>query len=316
MMSDRRIEVAVGVLQRADGQVLVGERFASKPLPGYLEFPGGKLESGETPAAALVRELEEELGISFDESRLQPLIRFAHAYPQFDVLLHVYRLGSWRGEPDAREGQRLSWKSPADLYAAPLLPANRPILNALELPATLLVTPEPMPDDGEGFVRRFERALAKDPPGGAMLRLRDPTFLDALAPALAAAAKAGGKILLLNTGAVTAPPHGFAGLHLPAAALTARPAVAGWIGASVHNVEEAAHARELGLDYAIAGSVRETSSHPGAPPLGWNGFGKIAAAAGIPTYAIGGMTPADLPKVRAHWGQGIAAIRAFWPETA
>ncbi|MGH8426845.1 MAG: Nudix family hydrolase [Gammaproteobacteria bacterium] len=315
----KTIEVAAGVLQGADGKVLVGERPASKPLAGHLEFPGGKLEPGETPVAALVRELEEELGISFDESRLRPLIRFAHAYPEFDALLHVYRLASWRGKPHAREDQRLSWYSPADLYAAPLLPANRPILNALELPATLLVTPEPLPGESEGFIHCFKQALAKDSPGGAMLRLRDPMLLDALAPTLAATAKASGKILLLNTGAVTAPPSGFAGVHLPAAVLVtldARPAVAGWIGASVHNVEEAAHARKLGLDYVIVGSVRATSSHPGTPPLGWNGFGKIVAAAGIPAYAIGGMTPADLPKVRAHWGQGIAAIRAFWPQTA
>jgi 8-oxo-dGTP diphosphatase len=311
------IEVAVGVLQRTDGKVLVGERSAGKSLPGYLEFPGGKIEFGETPTAALERELNEELGLSVDGSCLHRLIRFEYAYPEFGVRLYVYRLENWADEPVGREGQHLSWKMPADLFTAPLLPANRPILNALTLPSSLLITPRIKPGETGAFGHRLERALANDKPGGVILRLSDPPLWESLARLLAAA-RTRGQILILNSGGVTSLPPIFHGLHLSAAALTAleaRPTVDGWIGASVHCVEEAIQARRLGLDYIIAGSVRDTPSHPGTESLGWDRFEKIVAAAGIPTYAIGGVGPVDLPRVRAHWGQGIAAIRAFWPET-
>jgi 8-oxo-dGTP diphosphatase len=303
-------------LQRTDGKVLVSERSAGKSLPGYLEFPGGKIESGETPAAALERELDEELGLAVDASCLRPLIRFEHVYPEFDVRLYVYRLEGWAHEPVGREGQRLSWQPPADLFDAPLLPADRPILNALALPSSLLITPRLDPGKTGAFRHRLEQALVNEP-GGVVLRVSDPALLESLARPFAAA-RTRGQILIFNSGDTAPLPPVFHGLHLPAAALTAleaRPAVDGWIGASVHHVEEAVHARRLGLDYVIAGSVRETPSHPGIEPLGWGGFEKIAATAGIPTYAIGGVGLADLPRIRARWGQGVAAIRAFWPET-
>ncbi len=310
------IEVVVGVLQRTDGKVLVSERPAGKSLPGHLEFPGGKIEPGETPTAALERELNEELGLAVDALCLRPLIRFEHAYPEFSVRLYVYRLEGWANEPVGREGQRLSWQAPANLFEASLLPANRPILNALALPSSLLVTPRIEPGKTGAFRHRLERALVNDKPGGMILRVSDPALLESLARPLAAA-RARGQILILNSGDATPLPPVFHGLNLPAAALTAldaRPEVGGWIGASVHRVEEAIYARRLGLDYVIAGSVRETPSHPGIKPLGWGGFEKIAVAAGIPTYAIGGIGLADLPRVRARWGQGVAAIRAFWPD--
>ncbi|MGH8160548.1 MAG: thiamine phosphate synthase [Gammaproteobacteria bacterium] len=120
--------------------------------------------------------------------------------------------------------------------------------------------------------------------------------------------------LLLNAGEICDLPPGFAGLHLPAAVLAeldTRPAIDGRVGASVHNPGEAQKAGGLSFDYAIAGSLRETPSHPGVEPLGWEGFDAIMRASGIPTYAIGGMTSADLPEVHDHWGQGIAAIRTY-----
>lgn len=314
-----RIEVAVGVLQRRDGRVLVGERAADKTLPGYLEFPGGKVEAGESPVDALARELGEELGVGIDSARLFPLIRFEHDYPAFTVQLHVYRLDRWDGEPVGREGQRLEWMRPETLHGARMLPANRAVLNALTLPAMWLVTPPPGLGKEADFLQRFEQALKNKEPGGAILRLRDPSILDSLASRLVETVRERGRFLVLNSGEVQALPPGFSGLHVPAAVLAkleSRPPVEGWVGASVHDAAEAAHARRLGLDYIIAGSVRETLSHPGIAPLGWERFGEIAATAGMPTYAIGGVGPEDMDRVREHWGQGIAAIRAFWPETA
>lgn len=313
----KAIAVAVGVLRRADGCVLVGKRVAGQTLAGYLEFPGGKIEKGESPAGALVRELDEELGIRVEAQWPSPLIRFEHTYPAFSVHLHVYRLDRWDGEPAGREGQSLAWITPSNLHDGRMLPANRPILNALSLPDSLLVTPLPEPGAPE-FLQRFGQALGDGPPGGAILRLRDPALLDRLASSLADMARERRRPLILNSGGIGALPPGFSGLHVPAAVLgtlEVRPRIEGWIGASVHSVDEAVQARRLGLDYVVAGSVRGTPSHPGFQPLGWHRFGEIAAAAGIPTYAIGGVGPEHLDRVREQWGHGIAAIRAFWPQT-
>lgn len=311
-------DVVAGVLQCDDGRYLLAERPAGKRLGGYLEFPGGKQEPGESPRAALVREFEEEIGVRVEQA--EPLIRFEHRYPDRHVRVRMYRITGWHGTPRGREGQRLIFALSDELPVLPLLPANGPILAALALPATLLVTPLLDGHEEATFAERFESALSAEvAPGGAIVRTRSAALPSRLAARLVAAAERVRCPLLFNAGRPCETPHGFDGVHLPAAVLSgldARPAAEGRIGASVHTVEEAAHARAIGLDYVVAGSVRETPSHPGVAPLGWSGFEKIAAAAGRPAYAVGGMTPADLPKVRAHWGQGIAAIRAFWPETA
>ncbi len=315
-MIKARVDVAAGVLQFEDGRYLLAERPAGKLLGGYLEFPGGKLEPGETPEAALAREFAEELGVTL--RRAEPLVQFAHDYPDYRVRAYLFRVTDWEGEPWGREGQRLIRAEPAALHTLPLLPANRPILAALELPATLLVTPRLDAQGAADCLPRFARALREGRPGSAILRLSASPGRGhgPLLQRLLACSEAEHCPLLLNAGEPCDLPPGFSGLHLPAAALadlSDRPDVRGRVGASVHNRAEAEKAGALGLDYAIAGSLRETPSHPGIAPLGWEGFDEIVHAAGIPVYAIGGMTPADLPEVRRHWGQGIAAIRAFWP---
>lgn len=310
------IEAVAGVLQRADGAVLVAERPVGKRLAGYLEFPGGKIEPGESARTALTRELHEELGIT--DVGAEPLIRFEHGYSDRRIRLCVYRVVEWIGEPEGREEQDIVWLESARLGAVPLLPANRPVVAALSLPSRILVTP-PLADSAPAFLERLERALAAGAPEGVILRSGRGAVPPDLATQVAELAARFGTPVLLNAAGSESTPAGFAGLHLPAAvlrSLTRRPQADGWLGASVHNVAEALHARRLALDYVLVGNVRGTSSHPDRRPLGWSGFEKIAAAAGVPAYAIGGVGPSDLEEVRRRWGQGVAAIRAFWPEMA
>lgn len=306
------VKVAAGVLQYADNRYLMAERPAHKILGGYLEFPGGKLEADETPEAALAREFEEELGITVTAA--EPLVQFEHAYPEQRIRAFMFRVTHWQGEPRGREGQKLVYARPEALPTLPLLPANKPILAALALPATLAVTPLLEAPINEDFLTCFERAVKACRPGGVIVRCRDAAFPETLNSELLDMAGRAHCSLFLNSGDLREPPRGFAGLHLPAAALhelDTRPELTGRIGASVHTQAEARKAGELGLDYVVAGSVRETPSHPGVVPLGWQGFDALVRAAGIPVYAIGGMTPEDVPEVRRHWGQGIAAIRAL-----
>lgn len=127
--ANARVAVAVGVLVRDDGAVLLAQRPAGKPYSGWWEFPGGKLERGETVAQALARELHEELGIDVLADQAWRELDFD--YPHAQVRLHFRKVLDWRGEPLAREGQALSWQSPRRIAVTPLLPATEPVIGWL-----------------------------------------------------------------------------------------------------------------------------------------------------------------------------------------
>jgi 8-oxo-dGTP diphosphatase len=124
------LHVLVGLIGDAQGRWLVNQRRPGTDLAGFWEFPGGKLKKGETPLAALRRELDEELGIHVLAA--EPWLRLEHDYPDKKVLLDVWRVLDYRGEVGAREGQALDWVVAARLAALPLLPADLPIVDALQ----------------------------------------------------------------------------------------------------------------------------------------------------------------------------------------
>jgi mutator protein MutT len=131
----RAIHVAAAVLFDRQGRVLIAQRPAGKHLAGCWEFPGGKVEPGETRAGALARELKEELGVDIEHPR--PLLRLRHTYPYGEVLLDVWVVRRYHGEPRGLDGQALRWCRHAELRSAELLPADRPIVAALRLPERL-----------------------------------------------------------------------------------------------------------------------------------------------------------------------------------
>ena len=123
--------VAAVALIDADGRVLLAERPAGKHLAGMWEFPGGKVTPGETPEAALIRELGEELGIDVHESCLAPFTFASHAYPDFHLLMPLYVCRKWSGIVTAREGQRLKWVRPVRLGDYEMPPADKPLVAML-----------------------------------------------------------------------------------------------------------------------------------------------------------------------------------------
>jgi len=123
--------VAAVVLVDADGRVLLARRPEGKAMAGLWEFPGGKIDPGETPEAALIRELAEELGIDVAASCLAPFTFASHAYPEFHLLMPLYVCRKWSGIPTAREGQRLAWVRPARLAEYPMPPADKPLVAML-----------------------------------------------------------------------------------------------------------------------------------------------------------------------------------------
>ncbi len=127
----RLVLVSAVALVDRDGRVLLASRPEGKPMAGLWEFPGGKVEAGERPEAALIRELHEELGIATWESCLAPLTFASHAYEEFHLLMPLFACRKWQGTPQPREGQDLAWVRPHDLRDYPMPPADRPLVAIL-----------------------------------------------------------------------------------------------------------------------------------------------------------------------------------------
>ena len=304
--------VAAAVITRPDGSFLLGQRAPDTFYPGYWEFPGGKVEAGETPREALVRELREELGIEVETTNAW--LTREHVYEHAHVRLHFFEVPQWRGEPQALVHSALAWQQAATLAVGPMLPANGPILKALRLPRVMGVT-QAAQVGVKTQLAALNRALAK---GLRLVQVREPDMPEAARAAFirdvqARCAKAGA-LCLLNAAESIPGCDATDGVHLPARLLmqlSSRPA-GEWVGASCHTRAELEKAAELGLDYALLGHVQQTPSHVGQPDLGWARFAELTAELPMPVFAIGGLAPDDMTIARAHGAHGMAMIRGAW----
>lgn len=125
------VYVAAAALINGDGQILLAQRPANKAMAGLWEFPGGKIETGETPEHALIRELKEELSITVSERDLSPITFASHAYESFHLFMPLYEVRKWIGTPHPIEGQNLAWVAPCDLHTYPAPDADIPLFDAL-----------------------------------------------------------------------------------------------------------------------------------------------------------------------------------------
>jgi 8-oxo-dGTP diphosphatase len=307
------IDVAAAILIRPDGSVLLAQRPEGKVYAGYWEFPGGKVEPGESLRAALDRELIEELGVR--PERAYPWVTQTFAYPHATVRLHFFRVTGWAGEPHGRENQRFAWSMPGRFGLEPMLPANTPLLEALSMPFEYGISNAA--DTGEqAFLDALERRLAA---GLRLVQIRDKQLpADArerlVREALARVRRFEGARLLVNADEALAHRAGADGVHYTSrqlASLKRRPAV-GVCGASAHTAEDLARAAELGLDLVVLGPVQATPTHPGATTLGWERFGALAADCAIPIFALGGLVRGDLETAWIHGAHGIAMVRGAW----
>lgn len=305
-------EVAAAVIERPDGRFLLAQRPAGKPYEGYWEFPGGKIEAGESPLTALSRELDEELGITI--ARAYPWITRVYAYTHATVRLHFFRVVQWKGDPHGRENQAFEWQSPSAPTVSPMLPANAPILAAQALPKMYAISNAAELGDRE-FLRRLDAVLEG---GLKLIQFREKTMDAAKARSLfdevLLRAHAQGARVLVNSA------HRFAhlnladGIHLTGADLAAATARSGTglCAASCHDAAGLAQAAKLGCDFAVLGPVNASLSHPQGEPLGWQRAGALIAALPMPVYALGGMRQDDLAIAWEHGAHGIASMRAVW----
>jgi len=308
------VEVAAAVIERPDGSFLMASRPEGKAYAGWWEFPGGKVEAGETPHQALVRELQEELGIHVIEA--WPWLNRFFVYPHAHVMLRFFRVTAWSGTPHPREGQTLAWTHAANPEVDPILPANGPILKGLRLPLEYGISAAS--DLGEeAFLAQLERRLAG---GLRFVQLREKSLaaedFSRLAKAVAQRCQAQGALLALNGSPALAESLGV-GLHLTSDQLMQAPQRPDleWVGASCHNATELAKAAALALDWVVLGPVLATASHPQALPLGWEAFAEMIRDCPMPVYALGGMVPAHLDIARQRGAHGIALRSGAWQAT-
>jgi len=310
-----RTHVAVGVIYNSDkDKVLITKRTDKQHLGGFWEFPGGKVESNENVLSALSRELFEELGIVVKSAEQLSII--SHDYPNKKVLLDVWNIHEWSGEPVSRENQEITWSKIDNLHNYKFPEANRYIIQTISLAPIYLISQ----DSYEDYSRLLLVASECFTAGLKLFQLRLKSERNQkyhkLVEALSGLAKQNNAKLILNGVATDIDIYDVDGVHLNADELinyTSRPISEEYIlGASCHNEEELANASKLNVNYAFISPVSATNSHPEQGALGWDNFDNLRKKVNFPVYALGGMTPADLIVAKSHGAHGVAMIGAIW----
>lgn len=325
------VHVAAAVIDDGLGNILLAKRPDDKHQGGLWEFPGGKIESGESAEVALIRELDEEVGIRVTKS--QRLIQVPYHYTDKSVFLDVYRVTAFTGVAWGKEGQEVRWVplNKLDSYSFPA--ANQPILNAVLLPAKILITPlcKSLPECLEGI----QKAIDKQGLLWVMLRqkqlsdedyyrwavavhaaLKSTTHTDIQTDSVIKAPDVNGILLTVNCSIELANRLNADGLHLTSErlmSLTDRKEFAGrFLGASCHSLEELNRAVALKCDYVTLSPVNATASHPETSAMGWLEAEKLISETALPVFLLGGMHADDLSRAFQVGAQGIAAINAWW----
>ena len=312
MTTSSPIHVAVGVLFNAAGEVLISRRHRDSHQGGLWEFPGGKVESGEDVQCALKREFEEELGIKL--LRCSPFKKILYHYSDKSVLLDVWTIAEFIGEPAGLEGQAVEWRSIASLPQRDFPAANGQIIKCLSLPREVAITP-----DVSSFDRLQSVLQLLTGRGLKLIQIRQ-TQLDSAQylhwfRRARDVCEGTGVDLILNQDPALLEDCSAAGFHASASRLqqlTQRPiGQDALFSASCHNLEELRKAEALAADFVSLSPVCRTEKYAGGEQLGWDEFQALADGVSLPVYALGGIQRSDQDKARFYGAHGIAGIKTF-----
>lgn len=304
------IHVAVGVIKNTQDEVLIALRPQSAHQGRLWEFSGGKVEQGETVQQALARELKEELAITVQTS--QPLIQIKHHYDDLTVLLDVWRVINFSGQPRSCEGQKIQWVKFNELSQYSFPDANKTIITAVQLPSDyailngddvtiLLIQLQKLLNQGITLIQARVKGLSE---------VEVSQFFNQAIPLCQQA----GAVLLVNSAVKNARTFNVQGLHLTSydlLTLTEKPQGYCWVSASCHNRIELERAEKIDLDFVVIAPVLATKTHPDTVPLGWERFKQLAASTYLPVYALGGLSQAEKLKAQYCGAVGIAGISTF-----
>ena len=309
-MKEKFLHVAVGVIKDNENRVLISKRADDAHQGGLWEFPGGKVEEGETVFKALKRELLEELGLNVHCA--SPLIKIYHHYPDLSVLLDVFEIDEFSGTARGFEGQQIKWQPANRLDEHDFPAANKAIIKAAQLPRCYAILDD---SNHSALLTNLQKILANHITL-IQARLKNSSalqierFLEKAIPLC----KQYQAQLLINSALINADKIKADGLHLTSCdlmALSKRPDIEGLIAASCHNLEQLQQAEKMGVDFVVLAPVLPTLTHPDAEPLGWERFSKWVEQVNLPVFALGGLSMNDMQTAQMAGAQGIAAIRAF-----
>lgn len=311
----KQLQIAVGILKKQN-DVLIALRQVGQDHADHWEFPGGKVEAGETVLEALVREFQEEIGVA--TTGWQPLIEIPWEYPKVQVHLNVFITESYSGQPSGQEGQEVKWTSIDSLSDYTFPEANQGIMTALQLPSQYMISGAMHNlKDGlgrlEATLEEGTRLVELKPKG---LELSD--FFQFIEAAIERCHSYGAKVLLNGKPEWLLKFPQADGLQLSSSALlsfTERPIGRDkLLGVSAHSDVDIAKALELKADFLSLSPVKPTSAHPDLEALQWQGFARKVKDIPIPVYALGGMKPNEEVESIQQGGQGVALTKGLWPE--
>lgn len=315
LKSQKWVEVAIGLLRR-NNTICLSLRQSHQHLADHWEFPGGKIEQGETPQQALTREFNEELGVNTTD--WQPLIVVPWRYEKVSVRLHVFQTEQFTGEPQGMEGQQVAWCPIEDLAHKHFPEANKGILQALNLPNIYMSIGKF--ESEQACLLQFNQALQQ---GVKLVQIKSKGLDDAqfirLGNLLADCATQQGAKLLLNA----APEKldwvaNAAGIQLSskqAQDYTSRPIPESkLLAVSTHTRQQIEHALTIGADMILISPIKFTSAHADITPIGWQGLQALVNEIPVPVYGLGGMQLEDLLEAKSAGAQGIMLSKGVWPE--
>ncbi len=305
----RTIKVAVGILRNKQ-KILIAQRRKTQFMGGFWELPGGKIKNEESPEKAIIRELNEELGIQVERSSIHQTMM--HHYADRIIEISIYNIIQYQNTPTGLEGQAIAWVKITNLNNYQLLPTMKAFINSITLPNKYWITPSNNHYSNR-WIAEFDKKLKQDI---TLIQLRSKIKLNSTFIArLYDKCKQNNTKLLLNTVDKAFDETHCDGWHLTTnemLALNNRPCANDkLLGASTHNLTEALKAQEMGIDFIVISPLQTTQTHPESTPIGWSNAVDVVNKLNIPVYFLGGMSIKDLDKTLKLGAQGIAGISAF-----
>jgi 8-oxo-dGTP diphosphatase len=292
----------------------LGKRLDSQSWAGWWEFPGGKLETNESPSEALKREIFEELGVVIKKYKQWTTRRVVEKNKI--TILYFFLITSWTGMVEGKEGQELQWVNLKKYNTTKVLPPNQVIHHALknDLPDIYAIT-NFQETSSDSFFQALKRQVND---GLRLIQIREKNLIESELEVLIIRIK---KILqhtnvriIINSNVDLANKYELDGVHLNSKQLHELKYYPKdlLVGVSCHSENDLIVAEEKNADFAVLGSVKATHTHPDIEPIGWEKFNKLVNNSNIPIYSIGGMTKNDILSSFDCGAIGIASQRAIW----
>ena len=306
------IDVSVAILINAEGQVLLSQRPPLKSWEGWWEFPGGKIEKDETSVDALYREIYEEIGVKI--TKYEKWVTRKYFFEGKKVTLNFFKVNEWDGEVTSKEKQKLVWTYLQKTNISPILPANRFVAKAFNLPKYYAIT-NLSEISKDLFFNQLQKKISD---GLSLIQVREKNMsfdeLKIFSKEVVQFCKPQNVKVIVNSDLKLAIEIKADGVHLTSSDLLKIKKIPKKfiVSASCHNQEEIDIAEKLCVNFLVLSAVKKTLSHPEIKPIGWSKFEELVNKANTPIYALGGLGISDYKIALENGAIGVASQRMIW----